>query len=49
MKPKSRGLAQHGGPLAGWRRVTQQGVILYVMDGPFHLLWGTIPLAPVWG
>jgi hypothetical protein len=43
MRPKVRGLAQHGDRLAGWRRVTQQGVILYVMDdatcpgGP-HLL-----------
>jgi hypothetical protein len=48
MKPKSRGLAQHGGPLAGWRRVTQQGVILYVMDGPCRLPWRTIPRASVW-
>jgi hypothetical protein len=23
--------------LAGWRRVTQQGVIVYVMDGPCRL------------
>ncbi len=24
-------------PIAGWRRMTHQGVILYVMDGPCHL------------
>jgi hypothetical protein len=27
---EARGLAQHGGPTVGWRRVTQQGVILYM-------------------
>ncbi len=38
MRLKARGLALHGGPrLAGWRRVAQQGVIFYVMDGPRHL------------
>ncbi len=31
--------------LAGSRRVTQQGVILYVMDGPCRLPWRTTPLA----
>ncbi len=35
--------------LACWRRVTQQGVILYVMDGPCRLPWRTTPLAPVRG
>ncbi len=35
--------------LAGWRRVTQQSVILYAMDSPCRLPWRTIPLAPVWG
>jgi hypothetical protein len=35
--------------LTGWRRVTQQGVILYVMNGPCRLPWWTTPLAPVWG
>ncbi len=35
--------------LAGWRRVTQQGVILYVIYGPCLLPWRTAPLAPVWG
>jgi hypothetical protein len=33
--------------LAGRRRVTQQGVILYVMDGPCRLPLRTTPLAPV--
>jgi hypothetical protein len=45
-----RRLVQHDGPpVAVWRRVTQQGVILYVMDGPCRLPWLTIPLALVWG
>ncbi len=35
--------------LAGWRRVTQQGVILYMKEGPCRLRWRTTPLAPVWG
>ncbi len=35
--------------LAGWRRVTQQGVILYVMDGLCRLPWRTTPLVPVRG
>jgi hypothetical protein len=33
MGPNARGLVQHGGP-PGWRRVTQLGVILYVMNSP---------------
>ncbi len=34
--------------LAGWRRVTQQGGISYVRDGPYRLPWRTsIPLDPV--
>jgi hypothetical protein len=37
MRPKSRGLASTAAHLAGWRRVTQHGVILYVMDGPCSL------------
>jgi hypothetical protein len=35
--------------LAGWRRVTQQGVILYVMDGPTCLPRRATPIARVWG
>jgi hypothetical protein len=31
MRPKARGLAQHGGRLAGWRRVTRQ--VRFVRDG----------------
>ncbi len=34
--------------LAGWWRVTQHGVILYVMDSLCHLRWRTMPPAPVW-
>ncbi len=30
---------------AGWKRVTQQGVILYVMDSPSRLPWRTTPLS----
>jgi len=34
MRPKARGLAQHGG-LPGWLEEGDlAGVILYVMDGP---------------
>ncbi len=37
MRPKARGLAQHGG-LAGWLKESDPaGVILYVMDGPYRL------------
>jgi hypothetical protein len=35
--------------LAGWSRVTQQGVILNGMDGPCRLPWRTTPLALVLG
>ncbi len=36
--------------LAGWRRVTQQGVILYMIEGPCHQPWRTTPLVvPVLG
>jgi hypothetical protein len=34
--------------LAGWRRLNQQRVILYVMGGPCHLPWRTTPLSPDW-
>ncbi len=37
MRPKARVLAQYGGRLAGWRRLTRAGVILYVMDGLYRL------------
>jgi hypothetical protein len=37
MRPKARGLAQHGGP-PGWLEESDPaGVILYVMDGPQSL------------
>jgi hypothetical protein len=39
MRPKARGLAQHGGP-PGWLEEsdpTPTGVILYVMDVPYRL------------
>jgi hypothetical protein len=36
-RPKARGLAQHGSP-PGWLEESDPaGVILYVMDGPYHL------------
>ncbi len=35
MRPKARGLAQHGGP-PGWLEESDPaGVILYLMDGPY--------------
>ncbi len=46
---KLEGWAKTAAGLAGWRRVTQQGVILYVMDGQCRLPLRTTPLAPVWG
>jgi hypothetical protein len=37
MRPKARGLAQHGG-LTGWlEEGDPTGVILYLMDGPHRL------------
>jgi hypothetical protein len=37
MRPKARGLVQHGG-LPGWQEESDPaGVILYVMDGPYCL------------
>jgi hypothetical protein len=37
MRPKDRGLVQHGGP-PGWLEESDQaGVILYAMDGPYRL------------
>ncbi len=36
MRPKARGLAQHGGP-PGWLEESDPtGVFLYVMDGPYR-------------
>jgi hypothetical protein len=37
MRPKARELAQHGGPPDWLNRVTQQGVIMYVIDGRCRL------------
>jgi hypothetical protein len=37
MRPKSRGLAQHGGPPGWLEESVLAGVILYVMDGPYRL------------
>ncbi len=34
---KTRGLVQQGGPPGWLEESAQQGVILYVMDGPFRL------------
>jgi hypothetical protein len=37
VRPKARGLAQHGGP-PGWLEESEPaGVIFYVMDGPYRL------------
>jgi hypothetical protein len=37
MRPKARGLAQHGG-LPGWLEESDPaGVIFYVIDGPYRL------------
>jgi hypothetical protein len=37
LRPKARGLSQHGGP-PGWQEESDPaGVILYVMDGPYRL------------
>jgi hypothetical protein len=46
MRPKARGLAQHGGP-PGWLEESDPaGVILYVMDGPHRLAFSrTVPVA----
>ncbi len=44
LRLKARGLAQHG-----WRKVTQQGVILYVMYGQCYLPCRTTLVVPVWG
>ncbi len=44
MRPKARGLAQHGVP-SGWRMENDPaGVILYVMDGPSAFLFCTVPV-----
>ncbi len=37
MRPKARGLAQHGGLPGGPEKSDPAGVILYVMDGPYRL------------
>ncbi len=45
MRPKARGLAQHGGP-PGWLEESDPAVvILYVMDGPYRLPFRTVPVA----
>ena len=45
MRPKARGLAQHGGP-PGWLEESDQtGVNSYVMDGPSVSLFNTVPVA----
>jgi hypothetical protein len=37
MRPKARGLAQHGGSPSWLEENDPAGVILYVMDGPYLL------------
>jgi hypothetical protein len=38
-RPNARGLVQHGGPLGWLEESVPAGVILYVMDGPYRLLF----------
>ncbi len=45
MRPKARGLAQHGG-LPGWLEESDPaGVILLVMEGPYRLSFPSVPVA----
>ncbi len=45
MRPKARGLAQHGGP-PGWVEESDlAGLILSVMDGPNRPPYRTVPVA----
>jgi hypothetical protein len=46
MRPKARGLVQHGGPSAGLRDIDPAGVILYVMDRPYRLPFHYCPGCP---
>jgi hypothetical protein len=41
MRPKARGLAQHGGPPGRLEESDPAGVILYVMDGRTACLFHT--------
>jgi hypothetical protein len=45
MRPKARGLAQHGGPPGRLEESGPAGVILYVMDGPYRPPFPTVPVA----
>jgi hypothetical protein len=36
IRPKARGLAQHGGPPGCLEEIDPAGVILYVMGGPYR-------------
>ncbi len=45
VRPKARGLAQHGGPPGWLEESNPSGVILYVMDGLYACLFRTVPVA----
>ncbi len=45
MRPKARGLAQHGGPPGQLEESDPAGVILYVTDGHHLILFHTLPVA----
>jgi hypothetical protein len=45
MRPKARGLAQHGGPPGSLEESDPAGVILYVMDVPYRLPFCAGPVA----
>ncbi len=46
MRPKLDGWSKHGGPPGWLEGVTQQGVNLYVIDGPCCLPWRNTPTCP---
>jgi hypothetical protein len=45
MRPKARGMAQHGGPPGCLEKSDLAGGILYVMDGRIGCLFHTVPVA----
>jgi hypothetical protein len=47
MRPKARGLVQHGGPPGWLEKSDPAGVILYVMDGPYRLPFPNSRTVPV--
>jgi hypothetical protein len=45
MRPKARGLAQHGGPLGWLEESDPAGVTLHVISRPYACLFRTVPVA----